>query len=32
MMKLGIRPGIKVIEAGTGSGGLTLTLALMVEE
>ncbi|RPJ02366.1 MAG: tRNA (adenine-N1)-methyltransferase, partial [Chloroflexi bacterium] len=26
-MKLGIRPGVRVIEAGTGSGALTLTLA-----
>lgn len=30
LLKLGIRPGIKVIEAGTGSGALTLTLATMV--
>jgi tRNA (adenine57-N1/adenine58-N1)-methyltransferase len=29
-LKLGIRPGIRVIEAGTGSGALTLTLALLV--
>jgi tRNA (adenine57-N1/adenine58-N1)-methyltransferase len=29
-LKLGIRPGIQVIEAGTGSGALTLTLALLV--
>lgn len=30
MLKLGIRPGVRVIEAGTGSGALTLTLALLV--
>ncbi|MBN1681096.1 MAG: tRNA (adenine-N1)-methyltransferase [Anaerolineae bacterium] len=30
LLKLGIQPGITVIEAGTGSGALTLTLALMV--
>lgn len=29
-LKLGIRPGARVIEAGTGSGALTLTLALLV--
>lgn len=29
-LKLGIRPGVHVIEAGTGSGALTLTLALLV--
>jgi tRNA (adenine57-N1/adenine58-N1)-methyltransferase len=29
-LKLGIRPGMRVIEAGTGSGALTLTLALLV--
>ncbi len=29
-LKLGIRPGIQVIEAGTGSGALTLVLALLV--
>jgi tRNA (adenine57-N1/adenine58-N1)-methyltransferase len=29
-LKLGIRPGMHVIEAGTGSGALTLTLALLV--
>ena len=29
-LKLGVRPGIQVIEAGTGSGALTLTLALLV--
>jgi len=32
VLKLGIRPGIQVIEAGTGSGALTLTLALLVGE
>jgi tRNA (adenine57-N1/adenine58-N1)-methyltransferase len=31
-LKLGIRPGMHVIEAGTGSGALTLTLALLVGE
>jgi tRNA (adenine57-N1/adenine58-N1)-methyltransferase len=31
-LKLGIRPGIQVIEAGTGSGGPTLMLALLVGE
>ncbi|NLX08601.1 MAG: methyltransferase domain-containing protein [Chloroflexi bacterium] len=31
-LKLGIRPGIRVLEAGTGSGALTLTLALLVGE
>lgn len=31
-LKLGIRPGMRVIEAGTGSGALTLTLALLVGE
>jgi tRNA (adenine57-N1/adenine58-N1)-methyltransferase len=31
-LKLGIRPGVRVIEAGTGSGALTLTLALLVGE
>lgn len=30
MLKLGIRPGVQVIEAGTGSGALTLTLAQLV--
>ncbi|GAB4415603.1 MAG: tRNA (adenine-N1)-methyltransferase [Anaerolineae bacterium] len=30
MLKLGIRPGVHVIEAGTGSGALTLTLAQFV--
>jgi tRNA (adenine57-N1/adenine58-N1)-methyltransferase len=30
MLKLGIRPGVQVIEAGTGSGALTLMLALLV--
>lgn len=30
MLKLGVRPGVQVIEAGTGSGGLTTALALMV--
>ncbi len=29
-LKLGIRPGVRVIEAGTGSGALTLTLAMLV--
>ena len=29
-LKLGIRPGIRVIEAGTGSGALALTLAMLV--
>lgn len=29
-LKLGIRPGVRVIEAGTGSGALALTLALLV--
>lgn len=29
-LKLGIRPGVRVIEAGTGSGALTLMLALLV--
>lgn len=29
-LKLGIRPGTRVIEAGTGSGALTLMLALLV--
>jgi len=29
-LKLGIQPGVQVIEAGTGSGGLTLTLASLV--
>ena len=29
-LKLGVRPGIRLIEAGTGSGALTLTLALLV--
>ncbi len=28
--KLGIRPGVRVVEAGTGSGALTLALALLV--
>lgn len=31
-LKLGIRPGVRVIEAGTGSGGLTTLLALLVGE
>ncbi|MBN2304960.1 MAG: tRNA (adenine-N1)-methyltransferase [Anaerolineae bacterium] len=31
-LKLGIRPGISVIEAGTGSGALTSMLALLVGE
>lgn len=30
IMKLGIRPGSQVLEAGTGSGGLCLTLATIV--
>ncbi len=30
LLKLGIRPGSRVIEAGTGSGGLTIVLAMMV--
>lgn len=30
IMKLGIKPGSRVVEAGTGSGGLCLTLATMV--
>ena len=30
MLKLGIRPGVRVIEAGTGSGALTVTLATLV--
>ncbi len=30
LLKLGIQPGCRVIEAGTGCGGLTLTLAAMV--
>lgn len=29
-IKLGIRPGVSVIEAGSGSGALTLTLAMLV--
>ncbi|HML24713.1 MAG TPA: tRNA (adenine-N1)-methyltransferase [Aggregatilinea sp.] len=29
-LKLGIRPGVRVIEAGTGSGALTMTLAMLV--
>lgn len=29
-LKLGIRPGARVIEAGTGSGALTMTLAMLV--
>lgn len=29
-LKLGIRPGVRVLEAGSGSGALTLTLALLV--
>ena len=31
-LKLGIQPGTRVIEAGTGSGALTLALALLVGE
>lgn len=31
-LKLGIRPGLRVIEAGTGSGALTLVLALLLGE
>lgn len=30
MLKLGIRPGVRVIEAGSGSGALTVTLATLV--
>ena len=30
LLKLGIQPGVQVIEAGTGSGALTVTLAAMV--
>jgi tRNA (adenine57-N1/adenine58-N1)-methyltransferase len=30
LMKLGIKPGVRVIEAGTGSGGLTTVLATMI--
>jgi tRNA (adenine57-N1/adenine58-N1)-methyltransferase len=30
VMKLGIKPGARVVEAGTGSGGLCLTLATLV--
>jgi len=30
IMKLGVRPGSRVLEAGTGSGGLTLAFATMV--
>ncbi|MCD4684771.1 MAG: tRNA (adenine-N1)-methyltransferase [Anaerolineae bacterium] len=29
-LKLGIRPGVRVLEAGTGSGALTLMLAMLV--
>ncbi len=29
-LKLGIRPGVRVLEAGTGSGALALTLAMLV--
>jgi tRNA (adenine57-N1/adenine58-N1)-methyltransferase len=29
-LKLGIRPGVRVLEAGTGSGALTVTLAMLV--
>jgi len=32
VLKLDIRPGVQVIEAGTGSGALTLTLAQLVGE
>lgn len=32
IMKLGVRPGSRVLEAGSGSGGLTLALATMVGE
>lgn len=31
LLKLGIRPGCQVVEAGTGSGGLTLVLAQAVQ-
>lgn len=31
-LKLGIRPGVRVLEAGTGSGALTLLLAMLVGE
>lgn len=30
VLKLGIQPGVQVVEAGTGSGGLTLALAAIV--
>lgn len=30
VIKLGVRPGYRIVEAGTGSGGLTLVLAQMV--
>ncbi len=30
LLKLGVQPGARIIEAGTGSGALTLTLAVMV--
>src|SRR5262249_6663611 len=29
-LKLGMRPGVRVVEAGTGSGALTVVLALLV--
>lgn len=32
LLKMGVQPGTQVIEAGTGSGALTLTLAMMVGE
>lgn len=30
LLKLGVQPGVRIIEAGTGSGALTMTLAVMV--